>query len=224
MIYYRGCFISYWFWKALENMVVRSLTVFLFFFCKTFFVILFFQNIIVKGGYHLPKKKGKEKKETVSSDITQWIYPWELGRLHRRKKKAAYHLWGRDVVFVTETPIIQNANQWERGRERWNCTVSPSLSFCDSMAHAPWPTQLPGRFLLWTISYHWILNALKPLCISSRKVVWFPNLKTALQGSIYTNSVGKRQGLTIQTELGSSFTCWKMRCQWTYAVVFIHSN
>lgn len=99
MIYYRGCFISYWFWKALENMVVRSLTVFLFFFCKTFFVILFFQNIIVKGGYHLPKKKGKEKKETVSSDITQWIYPWELGRLHRRKKKSSISPLGAGCRF-----------------------------------------------------------------------------------------------------------------------------
>jgi len=55
-------------------------------------------------------------------------------------------------------------------------------------------------------------------------LVWFPNLKTARQGTIYTISLGKRQGLTIQTELWSSFTCWKMRCQWTYAVVFIHSN
>lgn len=31
---------------------------------------------------------------------------------------------------------------------------SLSLSFWDSMAHVPWPTQLPGRLLLWTISYH----------------------------------------------------------------------
>jgi len=162
------------------------------------------------------QKRGEIKKVNSLSDTPP-----------QKKKKTAFHLWRRDFVFITVTPIIQNANQWERGRERCNCTVARSLSLvmwqhgsCTLTNSAAWKIPVVDYILPLN------LECAKNLCELrlGSSLVWFPNLKTARQGTIYTISLGKRQGLTIQTELWSSFTCWKMRCQWTYAVVFIHSN
>lgn len=57
----------------------------------------------------------------------------------------------------------------------------------------------------------------------SRKIVWFPNppLKTALQDSVYINSVYKRQGPTTQT---AQVFIHMLENEVPVDAVFIHSN